>query len=95
VRATVHIAKGALLVPQRAVSQLQGGYQVAVVDADNKAHLRYVKVGDRSGSLWVIAEGLHPGDRVVVDGIQKVREGGAVNPIQTTPTTNAVAAKSN
>jgi membrane fusion protein (multidrug efflux system) len=94
VRATVRIAKGALLVPQRAVSQLQGGYQVAVVDADNTAHLRYVKVGDRSGSLWVIAEGLHPGDRIVVDGIQKVREGGAVNPVQPTPAANPAAATS-
>ena len=85
VRATVRIAKDALLVPQRAVSQLQGGYQVAVVAADNKAHLQNVKVGDRSGSLWVIPDGLHPGDRIVVDGIQKVREGTVVNPVAATP----------
>jgi membrane fusion protein (multidrug efflux system) len=91
VRATVRIAKDALLVPQRAVSQLQGGYQVAVVGPDNKAHLRNVKAGDRAGALWVITEGLHAGDRVVVDGIQKVREGGAVNPV----TPSVATAKSN
>jgi membrane fusion protein (multidrug efflux system) len=91
VRATVRVAKDALLVPQRAVSQLQGGYQVATVGADNKAHLQTVKVGDRSGSLWVITEGLHPGDRVVVDGIQKVREGVAVNPVAPAATAASVA----
>lgn len=95
VRATVRISKDALLVPQRAVSQLQGGYQVAVIGADNKAHLQNVKVGDRSGSLWVIAEGLHPGDRIVVDGIQKVREGAAVNPVIPTVASAPVSTKSN
>jgi len=81
VRATIRTQRGALLVPQRAVNELQGGYQVAVVGADNIAHLRPVKVGDRSGSLWIIADGLHPNDRVVVEGIQKVKEGAAVNPV--------------
>jgi membrane fusion protein (multidrug efflux system) len=65
----------ALLVPQRAVSELQGSYQVVVVDADSKVHFQPVRVGDRSGNLWVIEEGLHPGQRVVVEGTQKVREG--------------------
>lgn len=81
VRATIRTQRGALLVPQRAVNELQGGYQVAVVGPDNVAHLRTVKVGDRTGSLWIIAEGLHPDDRVVVDGIQKIKEGTAVNPV--------------
>ena len=80
IRARVEIEKGALLVPQRAVSQLQNSYQVAIVDAENKAHLRPVKVGTRLGALWVVHEGLHPGDRVVVEGIQKVREGATVDP---------------
>src|SRR6185295_9170165 len=81
VRATIRTLRGALLVPQRAVNELQGGYQVATVGADNIAHLRNVKVGDRTGSLWIFTEGLHPDDRVVVDGIQKVKEGAAVNPV--------------
>jgi membrane fusion protein (multidrug efflux system) len=85
VRSTVRIAKAALLVPQRAVSELQGGFQVATVGADNKGHLINVKVGDRAGPLWIITEGLHPGDRVVVEGIQKVREGAEVNPVAATP----------
>jgi membrane fusion protein (multidrug efflux system) len=67
------------LVPQRAVSELQGSYQVVVVDADNKVHIQPVRVGDKSGNLWIIEEGLHPGQRVVVEGIQKVREGMLVN----------------
>ncbi len=81
VRATIRTLRGALLVPQRAVNELQGGYQVATVGADNVAHLRNVKVGERSGSLWIITDGLHPDDRVVVDGFQKVKDGGAVNPV--------------
>lgn len=64
-----------LLVPQRAVSELQGSYQVAVVQADNKIHIQPVKVGERTRDQWVIEEGLHAGDRVVVEGTQKIREG--------------------
>ncbi len=71
---------GALLVPQRAVTELQGRYQVAVVDSENKINFRTVKVGERVGTLWVIEEGLHPGERVVVEGVQKVRPGMAVHP---------------
>ncbi len=67
------------LVPQRAVSELQGSYQVAVVEDDNKIHIQPVRVGDRSGNLWIIEEGLRPGQRVVVEGIQKVREGTTVS----------------
>lgn len=70
----------ALLVPQRAVAELQGSYQVAVVDADNKIHIQPIEVGERTGNLWIIEKGLHPGQRVVVEGIQKVKEGATVTP---------------
>jgi membrane fusion protein, multidrug efflux system len=74
------VKKGALLVPQRAVQELQSIYSVAVVGSDNKVTFRNVQVGPREGSLWVIDKGLNPGDRVVVEGLQKVREGAAVAP---------------
>jgi membrane fusion protein (multidrug efflux system) len=80
VRAVTNQRAGALLVPQRAVSELQGRYQVAVVDSENTITIRTVKVGERVGAMWVIAEGLHPGERVVVEGLQKVRPGMAVHP---------------
>jgi RND family efflux transporter MFP subunit len=80
VRAAVRVQQDALLVPQRAVTELQGGYQVAVVDGENKVSIRMVKVGDRVGNRWVIAEGLKRGERVVAEGIQKVRPGMPVNP---------------
>jgi RND family efflux transporter MFP subunit len=75
VRAVVRTQQGALLVPQRAVTQLQGGYQVAVVDGDGKVNIRTVTVGDRVGQHWIIAEGLKPGETVIVEGTQKVRPG--------------------
>lgn len=68
----------AILVPQRAVSELQGAYQVAVVEAENKIHIQPVQVGERTGTQWIIEDGLHPGDRIVVEGLQKVREGTSV-----------------
>ena len=68
VRAVTEIRRNALLVPQRAVTELQGRYQVAVVDSDNKVSIRPVKVGERSGSMWIIEDGLKPGERVVVEG---------------------------
>jgi membrane fusion protein (multidrug efflux system) len=71
---------GALLVPQRAVQELQNLYSVAVVSPDNKVAFRNVKVGPRVDSLWVIDEGLMPGEKVVVEGLQKVREGASVSP---------------
>jgi membrane fusion protein (multidrug efflux system) len=74
------VQKGALLVPQRAVMDIQGIYQVAVVDADSKVHLQTVQVGDRIGIWWRIMEGLNPGQRVVAEGLQKVREGQVVAP---------------
>jgi RND family efflux transporter MFP subunit len=80
VRAVVSLQHDALLVPQRAVSELQGAYQIAVVDADNKVNMRTVTVGDRVGGMWVIASGLNPGERVIAEGVQKVRQGAKVNP---------------
>lgn len=72
---------GAILVPQRAVTELQGGRQVAVVGTDDKVSIRPVTVGDRVGENWIITEGLKPGERVVVEGLLKVRDGVAVRPV--------------
>jgi RND family efflux transporter MFP subunit len=80
VRAVIRLQQGALLVPQRAVTELQGGYQVAVVGGDDKVSIRTVTVGDRVGADWIISEGLNPGERIVAEGIQKVRPGALVNP---------------
>ncbi len=80
VRAAVRVQQDALLVPQRAVSELQGGYQVAAVDNENKVSIRTVKVGDRVGAQWIIVDGLKRGERVVAEGVQKVRPGVQVNP---------------
>jgi membrane fusion protein, multidrug efflux system len=80
VRVAVDVKKGAILVPQRAVNELQGSYQVAVVGADNTATIKVVTVGPRDGSMWVIEKGLNPGDRIVVEGIQRVRSGMKVAP---------------
>ncbi len=80
VRAAVRLQQDALLVPQRAVSELQGSYQIATVDDKNKVSIRAVKVGDRVGSQWIIADGVKPGERVIVEGVQKVRPGMQVNP---------------
>jgi membrane fusion protein (multidrug efflux system) len=80
VRVAVDVKKGALLVPQRAVNELQGSYQVAVVGSDNVATIKVVTVGPRDGTMWVIEKGLSPGDRIVVEGIQRVRSGMKVAP---------------
>lgn len=80
VRTAKRVQKDALLVPQRAVSELQGGYQVAVVDGENKVNIRTVQVGDRVGAEWIVAEGLKQGERVVAEGVQKARPGTLVNP---------------
>ncbi len=75
VRVLAGTKKGALLVPQRAVAELQGSYQVAVLGADNRIDIRTVKAGDTIGPLWIIDEGLNPGERIVVEGVQKVKQG--------------------
>jgi membrane fusion protein, multidrug efflux system len=85
VRVTVRNVSGALLVPQRAVNELQTSDEIAIVGADNKVAIRSVKVGDRVGGLWVIEEGIKLGDRVIVEGAQKVRDGQVVKPMPWTP----------
>lgn len=80
VRAVTGEDKGALLVPQPAVSELQGGYEVDVVGADNRVATRAVQVGDRVGTMWIISSGLKPGERVLVEGQAKVKPGAQVQP---------------
>jgi membrane fusion protein (multidrug efflux system) len=80
VRAVTTTKAGALLVPQRAVTELQGRFQVAVVGPDNKVAIRSVKVGERIDSRWIIEDGLKPGERVIAEGTQKVRPDTMVNP---------------
>jgi RND family efflux transporter MFP subunit len=80
VRFISYTRTGALLVPQKAIVELQGSYQVAVVGNDNKVTLRTVKVGERIGAMWIVDEGLKPGERVVVEGVQKVRDSMPVHP---------------
>ncbi len=81
--------KGALLIPARSVTDLQGSAQVAVVNDDNKVEIRQVKTGARMDSLVVIEEGLHPGERVVVEGIQKAQDGQLVAPQPYVPESSA------
>jgi membrane fusion protein (multidrug efflux system) len=80
VRVKTGIKKGALLTPQSAVAQSQGSYQVAVVGSDRKVSMRVVKPGQTVGTMWVIDEGLKPGEQVVVEGLQKLRDGTLVTP---------------
>lgn len=80
VRAATSVREGALLVPQRSVTQLQGNYQVAVVGGDNRVSIRTVKVSDRVGTQWIIEDGLRPGETVVAEGTQKVTQGASVAP---------------
>jgi RND family efflux transporter MFP subunit len=80
VRAVVGISTGALLVPQRAVTELQGAWQVAIVDDRNAVSIQQVKAGEQIGTMWVISEGLKPGQRVIAEGIQNARPGMQVNP---------------
>lgn len=80
VRAVTSTKKDAILVPQRAATELQGQYQIAVVGSDNKVDIRPVKAGERVGNQWVIDEGLKPGERVVVEGLQNIKAGMVVTP---------------
>ncbi len=80
IRAATEQVSGALLVPQRAVNELQGTYQLAVVGDGNKVSIRSVKVGDRVGEQWIIQDGVKPGEMVIVEGLQKVRDGAVVKP---------------
>jgi membrane fusion protein (multidrug efflux system) len=74
-RTSTRTQTGALLIPQRAVNQLQGSYQAAVVDSANTVGIRTVTVGDRVGSMWIVTSGLKPGERVITEGVQSVRPG--------------------
>lgn len=80
VRAVVGMREDALLVPQRAVTELQGNYEVATVDADNKVAIQNVKAGDRVGQMWIIDDGLRPGQRVIAEGAMKIGPGLQVTP---------------
>jgi membrane fusion protein (multidrug efflux system) len=81
VRSAVKILRGAVLVPQRAVNELQGAYQIAVVGQGDVAEVRSVKPTDRAGNLWIIQEGLKPGERVIVEGFSRVKTGTVVAPV--------------
>lgn len=91
VRAETQLRTNAILVPQQAVSQLQSAYQVAVIGESNRASIVSVKVGPQVGSNWLIEDGLKPGERVVVQGLQKARAGTVVNPKEWTPSQEAQA----
>ena len=91
VRAVVDLRKGALLVPQRAVREVQGNYEVGVVGPDEAVELRKVQVGERDGSMWIVAQGLKPGERVIVEGLDKVRSGEKVKPLPADPELAPVA----
>lgn len=95
VSTVTRVLQGALLVPQRAVSELQGGFLVAIVDQENKARIRSVKMGQKVGTWWIVDEGLKPADRVVVEGIQKVQDGLPVTPknFQETPSEETITQK--
>ncbi len=88
----VEVQHDTLLVPQQAVIELQGAFQVAVVSADNTAHIRPVQVGKRVGSQWIITDGVKPGERVVVEGTMKVHDGTTVNPKPFHPDAHGAAA---
>ncbi|MEO6969628.1 MAG: efflux RND transporter periplasmic adaptor subunit [Chthoniobacterales bacterium] len=74
------VQKGALLVPQRAVIEVQGTYHVDVVGPDNKVQVKTVKMGRRVKNMWIVEKGLEPGEKVIVEGVQKARDGAPVNP---------------
>jgi membrane fusion protein (multidrug efflux system) len=92
VRAVTDRLPGALVIPQRAVSDMQGASMVGVVDAENKVTLKRVTLGSQTGSNYVVTEGLAPGDRVVVEGVQKIRNGMVVKPVTEAERSAAAAA---
>jgi RND family efflux transporter MFP subunit len=85
VRAVIEVRRGALLVPQRAVTELQGSYEVAVVGPDDRVVVRTVQTGERQGTMWIITSGLKAGERVVAEGTQKVASGSTVTPVPFNP----------
>jgi len=94
VRFVADMKKGAMVIPQEAVTELQGSYQVAVVGDDNKVSIRPVQMGERIGAMWEVTQGLKPGDKVVVQGVQKVREGSAVTVKEWSRPADALISKS-
>jgi RND family efflux transporter MFP subunit len=94
VRFVADMKKGAMVIPQEAVNELQGNYQVAVVGNDNKVSIRPVKMGERIGAMWEVTDGLKPGDRVIVQGVQKVREGSLVTVKEWSRPADALVSKS-
>ncbi len=80
IRAITEMRKDALLIPQQAVSEFQGIYQVGVIASDNKATIKNVKLGPQFGDMWVVEEGLNAGENVVVDGLQRIKNGMTVSP---------------
>src|SRR6266436_2926677 len=93
VRFVADMKKGAMVIPQEAVNELQGNFQVAVIDQNNKVSIRPVKMGERIGAMWEVTEGLKPGDKVVVQGLQKTREGSTVTVKDWTPPADALVSK--
>ena len=94
VRFVADMKKGAMVIPQEAVTELQGSYQVAVVGDDNKVSIRPVQMGERIGTMWEVTQGLKPGDKVVVQGVQKVHEGSAVTAKEWSRPADALISKS-
>ena len=94
VRFVADMKKGAMVIPQEAVTELQGSYQVAVVGDDNKVSIRPVQVGQRIGAMWEVTQGLKSGDKVVVQGVQKVHEGSAVTVKEWSRPADALISKS-
>jgi membrane fusion protein (multidrug efflux system) len=81
VKAQVEVVKEGILIPQRCMSELQGTYSVFVVTGDNKIERRAVKAGPKVGAFWLITEGLKPGEQIVYEGMQKIKDGVIVNPV--------------
>jgi membrane fusion protein (multidrug efflux system) len=92
VRIIIDVRKGALLVPQRAVQELQGQFMVSIAGADDTAQVRTVTLGPRIGDLWLVEQGLSPGDRVILEGAQKVRPGAKIAPKLVPPPDEAAPA---
>src|SRR6476660_6141736 len=93
VRFVADMKKDAMVIPQEAVNELQGNFQVALVDQNNEVSIRPVKMGERIGAMWEVTEGIKPGDKVVVQGLQKAREGSTVATKDWTPPPDALVSK--
>ena len=90
-KVVARVLKDAVIVPQRAVSEVQGNYQLGIVGQDGKAEIRPVKVGPRVGTDWVITTGLKAGEKVVIEGLQKLKSGAPVAATEWTPAAHAAA----